>query len=565
MDRPSFSIVMPTYQRRAVVCDAVRALGRIRYSGDLEAIIVVDGSTDGTAEALAGLRLPFPVQVISQPNRGLSRARNRGAEAASGDILLFLDDDMMVDPEIVEQHARSHLNGADVVLGDIPLDPDSPPGFLSAGVGAWAVERRKRLMQTSELGLFDLIGGQLSIPRTVFAEVGRFDTEFTRGGSFGDEDLDLGVRLVGRYRVVFNPEAISYQRYVVGYDAHLRQWFQSGMADVAFARKHPDRAGEIFDLHGASRPVMRRAVIPVARVPGLAKVLGSLASRLMRKADRSDSRLLNAIGRRLFLLARELGYWRGVHLAGGIPRARAALVLCYHAIGDLSSDPVLKPYAIPPAQFERQIRSLLRRGYRFVGGDEFAAYLRGNAGLPRRPVLLTFDDCYEDLLSAAAPILEEQRIPAIAFAVTGLASNTNEWDQRNGCTALGLLDAQGLRAAAGTGIEIGAHSRTHRALKGLNASDFAREVNGSAEDIEATGLPRPRFFAYPYGEFDHGAREAVKTHGYAAAFSVIPGRFARGTDPFSIPRVEIMRQDKGLRFWLKTALPALSARLFPQP
>ena len=135
MARPSFSIVMPTYQRRDVVSDAVRALARLRYDGPLEALVVVDGSTDGTAAALAEIAVPFPFRVVTQANGGAASARNIGARAATGEVLLFLDDDMMVDPDIVEQHASSHLAGADAVLGDIPLEAGSRAGFLSAGVG----------------------------------------------------------------------------------------------------------------------------------------------------------------------------------------------------------------------------------------------------------------------------------------------------------------------------------------------------------------------------------------------------------------------------------------------
>ena len=97
---PSFSIVVPTYQRRAVVCDAVRALARLDYPGELELIVVVDGSTDGTIEALAELECPFPFRILEQLNSGAAHARNRGAAAAANDIILFLDDDMICEIDL---------------------------------------------------------------------------------------------------------------------------------------------------------------------------------------------------------------------------------------------------------------------------------------------------------------------------------------------------------------------------------------------------------------------------------------------------------------------------------
>ncbi|UVF18418.1 glycosyltransferase [Microvirga terrae] len=550
---PSVSIIIPTYQRCAVVCDALAAIKRIRYSGVLEVIIVVDGSTDGTSEALANISAQFPIHVISQENRGASSARNRGAQAASGDVLLFMDDDMMADPDIVEQHARSYREGADAVLGDIPLDPNSPPNFLSAGVGEWAAERRQRLTENSQLSLFDLLTGQLSVRRSVFEELGGFDENFTRNGSFGDEDLDFGTRLLARFNVAFNPHAVSYQRYVVSYESHLRQWFQAGIADVAFARKHPALAESLFELHGASDTKTRLMFIPLSRIPGLAKAVGSLACWFVKHEPRN--RLMMEKTKRLFFIARDLLYWRGVYLAGGIPRDRPLLVLCYHSIRDLAADPILKPYAVPFALFEQQISYLQRHGFSFIGGNELAAYLKGEAGLPRKSVLLTFDDCYEDLLLVAAPFLAEHAIPAVAFAVTGLASNTNEWDHCKGHTKLQLLDGSGLQAVSKMQIEVGAHSRTHRSLVNLSTSELSSETEGAAADIEALGLPRPRYFAYPFGEEDHNARDAVRRSGFQAGFGLYPTRFKRNLDVMAIPRVEVLSKDTGFRFWLKMNAP----------
>ena len=261
-DPPSFSIVVPTFQRREVVRDAVTALCKVDYAGSLELIVVVDGSTDGTAEAVREIACPFPVEVVEQPNTGAARARNRGAQVATGDILLFLDDDMMAAPDLIGQHARSHQKGADAVLGHIPLDPQSPPTFLAEGAGIWAEDRARALRSGKPLDLFDLLTGQLSVRRSLFEALGGFDERFTAGGSFGDEDLDFGVRLLERARVEFNPDAVSHQRYVVTPSRCMEQWRDAGRADVAFARKHPSRARELFRLHGAERPLHRLVWMP---------------------------------------------------------------------------------------------------------------------------------------------------------------------------------------------------------------------------------------------------------------------------------------------------------------
>src|SRR4051794_37270801 len=107
MNSPGFSIIVPTYQRRAVVTDTVMALTRLNFDGRLEVIVVVDGSTDGTKEALAELKTPFVLRVIVQPNRGAAAARNAGAADAKEEILLFLDDDMIAHPDLLQAHAAA--------------------------------------------------------------------------------------------------------------------------------------------------------------------------------------------------------------------------------------------------------------------------------------------------------------------------------------------------------------------------------------------------------------------------------------------------------------------------
>jgi glycosyltransferase involved in cell wall biosynthesis len=244
-----FSIIIPTYERRDLVASTVRALARQEYFGAFEVIVVVDGSADGSAQALRTLHMPFPLTVLEQTNQGIAAARNRGAAVATGDWLLFLDDDMEADRHLLAEHARSHQSGADAVTGHVPLHPGSPANFLSDSVKAWAEERAKALRSvTGSIDFLEVVGGQLSISRKLFTELNGFDTNFTRRGTFGNEDRDLACRLLtaGR-RIVFNPDAISWQTYIVRPRRFLRNYRQAGGADVRLAVKHPDRAARIFN------------------------------------------------------------------------------------------------------------------------------------------------------------------------------------------------------------------------------------------------------------------------------------------------------------------------------
>jgi peptidoglycan/xylan/chitin deacetylase (PgdA/CDA1 family) len=560
MQYPSFSIVVPTFERREVVCSAVEAIARIRYPGPLELVVIVDGSTDGTAEALEAIACPFPRKIVWQANAGLARARNRGAEEASGTILLFLDDDMICEPDVVERHAESHRQGADAVLGHIPLDPSSPPGLLSEVIARWVESRAESLSDGAPLTLFDLLGGHLSVRRDAFFDVGGFDEAFTAGGTYGNEDIDFGIRLLGKYRVSFNGEAVARQRYIVTPRHHMQQYFESGQADVAFARKHPELGPQLFALHGAGRTRTRLLLRPLASVRWIARMARSVAVVMAEKHD-ALPRLARPVMRRLFFDARDIVYWSGVHERGGIPRSREALVLCYHAVQDLTGDPILSEYGLPPPMFAAQLDRLLARGFTFITPDKFAALIEDRGPVPAKAVLLTFDDCYGELPEIARAVLKPRGITALAFAVTGMASHTNEWDNKAGSRTLQVLDSAGLAELQACGVEIGCHSRTHRPMPTLTDAELRMEIAGAAADLAACGVRTPRFFAYPFGLLDGRSKAAVERAGFAAGFGLTTERANSTSDRLNLPRVEILARDGSLRFWLKTRWPAATPAL----
>src|SRR6188472_237804 len=95
MIAPRVSVVIPTHDRRGPVMRLLRALRRLDpVPGGFEVVIVADGCADGTVEAVRKLDTAFPCAVLEQSASGPAAARNLGAAHATGDILLFLDDDV---------------------------------------------------------------------------------------------------------------------------------------------------------------------------------------------------------------------------------------------------------------------------------------------------------------------------------------------------------------------------------------------------------------------------------------------------------------------------------------
>jgi glycosyltransferase involved in cell wall biosynthesis/peptidoglycan/xylan/chitin deacetylase (PgdA/CDA1 family) len=560
MDHPSFSIVIPTFQRREIVCDALRSLTALDYRGDVEIVIVIDGSTDGTGEALAEIASPSPIRIVEQANRGASGARNRGASEASGDIILFLDDDMISDPGLLEQHAKMYRDGADAVIGRTPLHPNSAPGFLADSTSRW-IETQK---MPSPLSVWDIFTGQLSVRRKVFEEIGGFDEAFTTGPVFANEDADLGARLLARFDVRYNPDAISRQRYFVTPREYMDRASKLLEGDLHFLKKHPQYSREVLNARGMGNRLGRYLLVPLSRSALLSKFLATSSVWAAELALATPFRS-NRILARYYSGSRTVAFWAALRERLQLPGRERLLVLCYHAIRDRSDDPVLAPYGIPPQAFAQQLDHLSSAGFTFVGADAVANFVQHGAPLPKRPVLLTFDDCYEELVEIARDVLQPRRIPALAFAVTGTKSGTNEWDQAFGAGRQRLLAPVELKALASLGFEIGSHSRSHRDMTTLDEAQQSKEAAGSAADLVALGLPAPRFFAYPFGAVDVRSQKAVQSAGYVAAFGCRADYATRKSNPLHLPRVLVFASDVRWRFRAKSRWPrkfeALATRL----
>ena len=304
---PSFSVVIPTFQRRALVRNCVSALCKGEYGGSFEIIVVVDGSTDGTTAALAQLGCSAPLRVIEQENRGLAQSRNRGAAEATGEILLFLDDDMICQSDLLEQHARSYEVGADAVLGDFPLAVECNPEFFG-GIVAQG-QYRAQLPLTP----FDVFGGHLSVRRSSFEALGGFDERFTGKGKYGNEDIDFGRRLLQRYRVRHNPKAIAHQTSVVSARKLIERAGKLAHADLQFAAKHPDLGAELFERRGASR--LRRPIGLLCHIPGVRRLLARLAGWTVEIGLRTPFRSSRNLSR-LFHVGYALSYWSEIRRNG---------------------------------------------------------------------------------------------------------------------------------------------------------------------------------------------------------------------------------------------------------
>ena len=99
------SVVVPTFNRRALLARCLRSLAEQDYAREqFEVIVVDDGSTDDTQQFLSDFKSEFEFRIIAQPNRGLAAARNAGIRAARNSIVVLLDDDLICSPLLLSAH-----------------------------------------------------------------------------------------------------------------------------------------------------------------------------------------------------------------------------------------------------------------------------------------------------------------------------------------------------------------------------------------------------------------------------------------------------------------------------
>ena len=265
------SVVIPTYQRCTSVIRTLQALARQTIaSTEYEVIVSIDGSVDGTQELVSRFEAPYRLRALWQPNQGRASARNAGIRLSTGDLIIFLDDDMEPTPGFVLAHRDAHPPGSRrgvVGAAPIPFDASAPPmvHYRRSGMDA----RLQRLAgQGYKLGFRDVYTSNLSVRRDVILEVGGFDEAFKL---YGNEDYELALRLLkAGVEFVYSSQAMAYQGYDKDFPALARDSMARGHTAVLFAQKHPEVAStlRLGTYHQASPKwrLVRALLLVVSRI-----------------------------------------------------------------------------------------------------------------------------------------------------------------------------------------------------------------------------------------------------------------------------------------------------------
>jgi GT2 family glycosyltransferase len=276
------SVVIPTTGREVLA----ESVGRVLEQDPLEVVVVADRQRERVCEILTTNRLDGDprLRVVAGPERGAAPARQAGSDQATGDIILFLDDDVVPDPGLVAGHRDAHAAAPDrVVVGYMPVAPELVEKSVTAAIYSDDYEAEcAELDAQPELVLLALWGGSVSMRRSdclrVPQAVATFDGRLL-------EDTELGLRCAQEGLAgVFDRRLTAVHHHDQSVETMLRNAArQMEGAEVLESQypglfKAPDQV--------AALPVIARAVVAASRVPIVGRPLRAaivgIAARLGR-------------------------------------------------------------------------------------------------------------------------------------------------------------------------------------------------------------------------------------------------------------------------------------------
>jgi peptidoglycan/xylan/chitin deacetylase (PgdA/CDA1 family) len=211
-------------------------------------------------------------------------------------------------------------------------------------------------------------------------------------------------------------------------------------------------------------------------------------------------------------------------------------VLCYHHVADRCDS----SFCTPTSVFAQHMKVLKEEGYTVISTAELSEFLAFRRAIPKKAVVINFDDGYRSTYDIAYPIMKKYGFTATFFIYTsfiGASKNALTWDQ--------------LKTMKADGFEVGSHSVNHadlsKKMDGEGEKEYLarvkRELLLSKQVIDDKLNQNTQYIAFPYGEFNQGLLKLCEETGYRIGFSVKAGGNPFFSDPLTLKRDQILKKD----------------------
>lgn len=280
---PFVSVVIPTFRRPEALERTLRSLATVSYRGMFEVVVVDDGSKDFTESVIERIQREEPhllLRFYEQGNSGAARARNHGAQAADGEILVFLDDDMLVQADHLDRHV-AHLSSPSkrAVNGEWEFAPEVRHELEGSSFGRFRLWLEDWVKKGLEMESLDadllkptmLTACNLGIRRQDFLTLGGFDESFPAAG-YEDQDFAVRATLAGFDFIYDKRIVLSHLDQRTNLDDFTRRIRQGAVTAGIMAKKYPAEFG--------SRPLISENA-PGSRRDGVGLLLKKFLKRLV--------------------------------------------------------------------------------------------------------------------------------------------------------------------------------------------------------------------------------------------------------------------------------------------
>lgn len=215
----------------------------------------------------------------------------------------------------------------------------------------------------------------------------------------------------------------------------------------------------------------------------------------------------------------------------GVARTVRVPILMYHYVSEPppGADVYRQDLSVAPDRFESHLRYLVQNSYRVITLDDLLYALTQGRPLPPKPVILTFDDGYEDNYQNAFRLLQEYGLVGHFFIITDFVN----------AGRAGYMTWPQIEEMAAAGQRFGSHSRDHPNLRGKSVDYLVWQALGGTEAIEEHLGYRPRWVSYPSGAYDAQVIAVFKSADYWGGLSVQQGSTHTLDEIFELKRVRV--------------------------
>lgn len=223
----------------------------------------------------------------------------------------------------------------------------------------------------------------------------------------------------------------------------------------------------------------------------------------------------------------------------------------YHSIENCSRNEDKLGLAVPPDVFYMHMRYLKENEFNVIGLLDLVKIIQKSEIIPKKSMVITFDDSYKSVLTNALPILKEFGFSSICFVnIYFIEKKVPKHLYWANWQTLNWEDIKALSED----VQIGSHGLTHRKLTSLNYEDLLNEIGRSKELLEAKLKEEVNAFSYPHGASNRKVKKVLKECGYSCSCSSVEGTNDSYSDLLALKRTEISAYDDSLRNFEKKIL-----------